>query len=1229
MQTVTLRPKKIKSSLYKLHLKENINTNDFILFENNLNKLLSEIKIGEENSQTEEYFKNLLKDFLENTYYKNKNFINTMSYKGQNEADLVIHSNKDQNSKVSTIFELKKPKNKNEMIAYENIFKKAFYESILYFLWEIIDKQNQEVKNIVISNMYEYFIFDARDLKRVFIDKSSKLETTFKKWRNNQLTDDKTETMYQEIENYIKSHNDFFENLKFTYFDIRTVNQEEKKHLFKIFSPKHLLREVLSNDSNSLNKDFYNELLHIIGLEEVEKDNKKLIQRKKNPDPGSLLENTINIIDTKDKIDDVSNKNYFGDDYNERLYNISLSLCIRWINRILFLKLLEGQLYKYHNSDKSYKFLDPDKINSFDKLNNLFFSVLAKRSEDRKPNIQNEYFRIPYLNSSLFEISTLENEGIDISQLENNLEMTCYKSTVLTDNRGRKLKGQITGLKYLLDFLNSYDFGSEGEDQLNQENKTLINASVLGLIFEKINGYKDGSFYTPGFITTYMCRESIQRVVIQKFNEKYSWNCETVNDLYNKIDDIKEANEIINNLKICDPAVGSGHFLVSALNEIIALKSELGILCDTEGKKLKDYQIENFNDELTITDEEDNFFEYKVNEHTDINPVIRKISKEKSRIQKTLFFEKKHLIENCLFGVDINHNSVMICRLRLWIELLKNAYYTEESNYTELETLPNIDINIKQGNSLISRYTLDVNLGQVFNKDGFRVKDYKQAVSNYKQTNKKEDKKKVTSYLEEIKGKFKSELKQGTLTKISIFQNEIAQLSSNLFGIDKETRKVISDKQKKLDMMIKQKEEIEKSEIYKDAFEWRFEFPEVLNENGDFIGFDVIVGNPPYGILINKNLESFYRNNYPLTSYKTNLYVLFIERMFQISSEICHFIIPKSLLFNTFYSKMRSHLINNSKINLLLTSQEKIFEEAEVGDSLLLEFSINKNQSENLENIVKLIACENFSQISTNNYIKNNIVQGEFLSFDNYEISIISSDSNRIKNKIRKLNKISDYYNLKNGLNPGNIKNILISSDKFTNNHKPIIWGKNISKYSIIWSGDYVNYDQTIINSLTLNDITSKKGMNKQNKIDFALRSKDLFEAKKIVVRKTGDSLISSLDNSNYYFDTLVHGIYEKDKNYPLEYLLGILNSKPSTYFYRSLHDIKGKVFAKISLDNLSSFPIPSIQSYPKNFIDLVNKIIENKKQNIDTSDLEKQIDKMVYDLYELTPDEIAVIEGQ
>jgi type II restriction/modification system DNA methylase subunit YeeA len=141
-----------------------------------------------------------------------------------------------------------------------------------------------------------------------------------------------------------------------------------------------------------------------------------------------------------------------------------------------------------------------------------------------------------------------------------------------------------------------------------------------------------------------------------------------------KTTEILKANEVINSLRICDPAVGSGHFLVSALNEIISIKAELGILADQQGNSISGYEIEIINDELIITDPKTNILEYKLQNGKPLN-------KEIQRLQKALFHEKQTIIENCLFGVDINPNSVKICRLRLWIELLKNAYYKEESNF--------------------------------------------------------------------------------------------------------------------------------------------------------------------------------------------------------------------------------------------------------------------------------------------------------------------------------------------------------------------------------------------------------------------------------------------------------------------------------------------------------------------------------------------------------------------
>jgi adenine-specific DNA-methyltransferase len=610
-----------------------------------------------------------------------------------------------------------------------------------------------------------------------------------------------------------------------------------------LLSPEHLLKLPFTNDSNSLDKRFYSELLHIIGLTETKDGGKKLIGRNlpEERNTGTILEDAIIQLESLDKLNRLEKPSQFGNTTQERLFNVGLELSITWINRILFLKLLEAQLITYHKGDKSFSFLNLDKIKNYDDLNSLFFQVLARKSEDRNSDVKKLFEKVPYLNSSLFEPTDIEQVTLFISNLKDDKTIPIISSTVLKDQSGKKQTGKIPTLEYLFEFLNAYDFSSEGSEEIQEDNKTLINASVLGLIFEKINGYKDGSFFTPGFITMYMCRETIRKAVVQKFNETKGWNCSDIKEIYNKIDDSKEANTIVNSIKICDPAVGSGHFLVSALNEMIAVKNDLRILQDREGKRLKEYQVEVVNDELIVTDEEGELFEYNPN------------NKESQRIQETLFHEKQTIIENCLFGVDINSNSVKICRLRLWIELLKNAYY---KNSTELETLPNIDINIKCGNSLISRFAIDADLKQALRKSKWTIDSYKIAVDTYRNAESKEQKREMERLIADIKSDFRSEISMNDpkVKKLTKQSGDLFNLTNQtqLFEMSKKEKadwnkkvKQLTESTKKLEIEI---EEIKANKIFEDAFEWRFEFPEVLNDDGDFIGFDVVIGNPPGGI---------------------------------------------------------------------------------------------------------------------------------------------------------------------------------------------------------------------------------------------------------------------------------------------------------------------------------------------------------------------------------------------
>ena len=820
----------IAKSLNKAYRQIPVDRTVFENFKEQLHILYEQIS----SINTEEKLKGDLMDFLKLTFY-GQNY--KVSPNG--DIDCAIHLGNSIDDPIGVIFEIKKPTNVSEMITREDLNRKALQELLLYYLRERHTKKNFQLKQLIVTNVNEFFVFDAQEFERLFYS-NKKLIKRFEEFSAGELTSERTDFFYKEIAADFISQ--VVDQLTFTWFDIQkyksfldTGNDKRLIELFKFFSPEHLLKKRFQNDSNSLNTKFYSELLYIIGLEEVEEkdSHKRIITRRNKNDrnTASILENAINILDTEDCVDNVEGRYSYGKTREEQLFGIALSLTINWVNRVLFLKLLEAQLVKYHKGDQSYAFMRSAVIPDYDELNKLFFQVLAKRIADRPDSINSKYGKVPYLNSSLFEISQTERNTIRISNLENS-ELPLYSATILKDGQKPRYK-QLPTLRYLLEFLDAYDFASEGSEEVQEQSKTLINASVLGLIFEKINGHKDGSVFTPGAVTMFMSREAIQQTVVRRFNEEMNWTCRDYDALKNKdIDDISQANSIVDSLRICDPAVGSGHFLVSVLNEIIRVKYDLGVLVDGKGKRIKkqEYSIDIENDELLVSDEDGNPFSYIPG------------NQESQRIQETLFNEKRKIIENCLFGVDLNPNAVNICRLRLWIELLKNAYYTKESDYIELETLPNIDINIKKGNSLLHRFDLDQDISDILRKNGISISEYCQAVNDYKNAHSKEEKRKLVDFLQQIKGNLRTQIGMNDpklKTKHQLERELNNLIAPQLFEISKKERaerdRKAKDLQNKIAKIQKEIDEIQDNKVFVDAFEWRIEFPEVLDENGKFL----------------------------------------------------------------------------------------------------------------------------------------------------------------------------------------------------------------------------------------------------------------------------------------------------------------------------------------------------------------------------------------------------------
>ncbi len=1230
-----------KITLNKAFLKQRPLRSEIELFKANLKTLLGKVEAKE----SEENKKNHVRDFLLDTYYKDKNEVNTKDRK-----DLVIHLGKTNDSNVGVIIEAKTPESPDR-VKPDKLNVKAFHELVLYYFDERIGQGNSELKNLIITNTYEWFIFDANVFHKKIYENSK-----IKRLYENKINDKNDNPFfYEELRKILE---DLSETIECTHFNLKdyetflnNADLEDDKNLielYKILSPYHLLKVPFANDSNALNKPFYDELLHIIGLEEIKDKSKTIIQRKDEArrNAGSLLENAITILKTKDSLRKVPNIADYGAVSEERYFNVALELCLTWINRILFLKLLESQLVIYHKGNPNFRFLNFETIPEFDELFTLFHQVLARTFEDRDGSIKEKYKRVPYLNSSLFDIEAggLEEQTITIESLKDSAQLPFINSTVLRESRD---KGKILNtLEYLFKFLNAYDFASEGVEDIQADNRSLINASVLGKVFEKINGYKDGSIFTPGFITMYMCRQAIRLAVVQKFKDRYQIDIDNFNDLKNfignvyKTEKIIEYNELINSIHLCDPAVGSGHFLVSSLNEIIAIKSELGILADTKGVRLSDFEIQIENDELIITDEKGDIFEYQINADGKPTPKAQ-------RLQKTLFHEKQTLIENCLFGVDINPNSVKICRLRLWIELLKNAYYKESSGFAELETLPNIDINIKQGNSLLSRFALDEDLKEVLKRKKNIISTYRKAVAEYKNERNREKKRNLLEIIDEIKGDFRTEIYKHHPKMVELLKKErrLFEINSpSLFDKYSEgEREALSrNLQKEIDKIKDEIEEIKSNAIYKNAFEWRFEFPEVLDNEGNFLGFDVVIGNPPY-IGANELAEKYLAFREHLSAQKRfktlyqkwDIYIPFIELSISITkASLCALIIPFPYINQTYSKLSREFIIQENVLTEIVDlTAIKVFDEATVNNCII--FVKNEKQP---SYSVKI------SKFKDNKISESHHLQSDVLLNKNSIIELDTRQTLNFNNKAVKT--LGEYVFISKGmvLNADEIiaKGLFVKSDLINEFESKIfcrkyIEAKNIDRYQINkirfleWNTSRV---PKLISRPTFQELyeNNKILINKLGQMKATYDDNNLFcdQTIRIAVLWKDLSIVhnKSIENSIKRYSSFSRKQLEANSNHVnLKFILAILNSRLGSYL---IDTIRGKGNIDINPEYLKNLPIKQIPlEEQQTFIKLVDEILEKKKLGQETADLENKIDEMVYRLYNLTNEEIAIVEGK
>ncbi|WP_231258719.1 class I SAM-dependent DNA methyltransferase [Helicobacter pylori] len=1225
-------------------------------FEKEINSLLENAPRQDD----EEFQKNEINKFLKNTYGYDCNT--------RKKVDSAIYVD----GEVQVLIEVKALNKKTEFPKNrENPLSKAFCQMVLYFLEEIEKEKNNSLKHTIICNAHEFFLFDCKDL--LFLKEDKRIKKFYDNYAKKEGTDSSKPKFYKDLEQYLQE--DFQGELRYTHFNLSSYDLKELPLIYQVLSQEVLLKQGKTLDANMLNKDFYEELLYILGLEEQNDKGKILIKPSR----------------TQNSLSAALKKKYENLDDEE-----VMALLIAWNNRILFLRLLESLLISFNHFEKP--FLTTENFKDFNALNTLFFEVLAKKNNERLSEIKEDKIlgKIPYLNSSLFDKTPLELKGYEIKLLDNK-KLEIYKNSVLKKHENYQ-KDELPLLEYFFKFLRVYKFTTtpkDIKDNTDTSESCLINPSVLGLVFEKLNGYKEGSFYTPSFITSYMCKESITPIVLDKFNAIYQWGCKDLEALKGKIDrnfSNEKAKEYLNTLltlRVCDPAVGSGHFLVSALNEMVWVAYKLGLIAS-----LYRHELRLENDEIIIHTPEDKIFNYTI-PHSENDP--------HHHIQKELFNLKKDIIENCLFGVDINPNSCEITKLRLWIELLKYSYYIFEKgkNTNALETLPNIDINIKCANSLIFNFPLNSKLiiGQTleFSRNlKAEIKEYKNSVMFYKEglgekakilQNIAKLKSLITNYFIE-QHQANKQLKESLKAFISEYGDEVFDLST-AFGMEmlkiarhnnyKFTPTLESMKPSPIGveanrLLIKIRECYEILENLRNskALEWRFEFPEVLDDEGDFLGFDCIIGNPPYirqeqikdiKPLLQKQYQDFYNSTADIYTYFFALsYHLLKEKGFNA------FITSNKYARAKYGAKLREWLLKKTTIvSYMELNALKVFESAAVDTSIMSfikqdppkesvfkYYEPTENDKENLKNTPSLL-------------MKQNALSTESFIFANATLLDLRDKIESVGTPLKDWD-IQINYGIKTGANgafiiPTEKRDAILNACKTQEERertealiKPILRGKDIKRYSYEWAHLWVinthnGYTSNLKFKIPPIDIekypATKTHLDShydtiatrsdQGDTPYHLRNcayLEDFEKEKIVYPETSQGAYFIYENSGIFLEKTAFMIVSDAYN--LKLLTALLNSKLITFYFKIFCGgcILGKSGYQYNKHALEKIPIPKItpqnQELARKITDCAERILKSKEKDpkANTQRSEKEIDALVYQLYNLTDEEIKIIEN-
>ncbi|MBL7796027.1 MAG: Eco57I restriction-modification methylase domain-containing protein, partial [Saprospiraceae bacterium] len=638
------------------------------------------------------------------------------------------------------------------------------------------------------------------------------------------------------------------------------------------------------------------------------------------------------------------------------------------------------------------------------------------------------------------------------------------------------------------------------------------------------------------------------------------------------------------------------------------------------------------------------------------------------------------LIENCLFGVDINPKSVMICRLRLWIELLKHAYFTAGSKYQSLETLPNIDINIKAGNSLISRFALDSDLKGALKSIKYSINDYRNFVRDYKNSTDKEVKRGLLLIIDEIKNNFRTEIGRNDpkVTKLQKLTSELYHRFTGNFlfepdapygkkkqggdSLEAKREKAKAELEREIAKLSAEIQEIKSNRIFKNAFEWRFEFPEVLDDDGRFRGFDVVLGNPPY--IRQEELgayKDFFQAHFETYAGTADLYVYFVERGMAVLRPGGQFayILPNKWMRAGYGDNLRRFVRRHRIEGISDFGDLPVFDEATTYPCIL-----ELSRTEALPTFRAAIVGTLDYEGTLADHLRPRAFTVALDGLNDSGWTLSDQTTQRLLDKLRAAGtplgeyvqgKI--YYGIKTGLNEAFVidaatrERLLAEDPNSAEVIKPFLAGREIKKYRTPNTGQYLVILEKGTTNRYANQLSPEiwlkstypaifshlknfesKAQKRYDQGDYwwELRACDYypaFELPKIFFAEISTEGQFAFDEDGQYCDTTGYIIGSDSK-----YLIGVLNSRLVTFFFSKISsEIRGG-FLRWKRQYVEQIPIPDIpEEAQQPLAAIAVRILAAKRADpqADTSALEAEVDALVYGLYGLTAEEIAVVEGR